>query len=444
MIFHNFRLQVILRVVFLLLTLYALVYLIHGTELYLTIGIILILGFYQIFALIRLMDKSNLQMAQFLQAVRYADFSQSFKKTAAGKSFSALQEAFSLVMQDFQRIRSEKEEHYRYLQTVVQHVGVGLIAFDRAGDIELYNSAAKRLLNTPAIRNLKALAVKSPDLVKKIIEMPRGSRDLFKVQQGDDLLQIAIHATEFQLRGRSLKLVSLQNIQSELEEQEMEAWQKLIRVLTHEIMNSITPISSLAKTVDETLQEREIKDRDLQDIHEAVSTIHKRSDGLLHFVESYRQLTRIPRPDFQMISIQELFKRVCQLAEHEPAGEKIPVSSSVKPANLKVTADPELIEQVLLNLLRNAFDALTSNPKPAVLLMADLDNKSKVTIKVTDNGSGIIPEAQEKIFIPFFTTKKAGSGIGLSLSRQIMRQHGGSISVNSIPGVRTTFKLTFS
>jgi len=376
--------------------------------------------------------------------VRYADFSQSFKKPQLGKSFDTLQEAFSDVIQDFQRIRSDKEEHYRYLQTVVQHVGVGLIAFDGRGNIELFNSAAKRLLQTSGMRNIRTLKKINPGLVDKINMMKRGSRDLFKYQQDDDLLQIAIHATEFQLRGRSLKLVSLQNIQTELEEQEMDAWQKLIRVLTHEIMNSITPISSLAKTVDQTLKEKENQDPDLQDVQEAISTIHKRSEGLLHFVESYRKLSRIPQPDFQMIAVQDLLKRVCQLVEHQANGKKISVSSSVKPANLKVAADQELIEQVLLNLMRNAFDALSGQSDPTVALMAELDNKSRVIIKVIDNGSGIVPEALEKIFIPFFTTKKTGSGIGLSLSRQIMRQHGGSLSVISNPGENTTFKLTFS
>ena len=443
MLFRNFRIQVLIRVLFLFLTLYILVYLLQQTDLYLTLGIVFLLGIYQIFGLIRLMDRSNIQMTQFLQAVRYADFSQSFKKTGEGKSFTALYESFSMVMQDFQRIRSEKEEHYRYLQTVVQHVGVGLIAFDEDGNVELFNSAAKRVLNSPAVRNIRGLAAKNADFVNKINEMRHGNRELIKLQQDDDLLQLAIYATEFQLRGRSLKLVSLQNIQSELEEQEMEAWQKLIRVLTHEIMNSITPISSLAKTVDQMLKEREPTDPELKDMQEAVSTIHKRSDGLLHFVESYRQLTRIPRPDFQMIPVQDLFKQVCQLAEHEPGGKKIPLMSLVKPANLKVTADPELIEQVLLNLIRNAFEALTDNSDAAVSLTADLNHNSKVTIKVSDNGCGILPEAREKIFVPFFTTKKAGSGIGLSLSRQIMRQHGGSISVSSVPDVKTTFKLTF-
>jgi signal transduction histidine kinase len=283
-------------------------------------------------------------------------------------------------------------------------------------------------------------------LLEKITGLKSGRRELIKIHSKDDLLQLAAFATEFQLRGRSLKLISLQNIQSELEEQEMEAWQKLIRVLTHEIMNSITPITSLAKTVDQSLAEMtgQLQDRsDLKDIHDAVSTIYKRSEGLLHFVESYRKLTRIPRPDFQIITIEEVFRRVSQLVKHESNAKKITISSIVQPANLKVLADQELIEQVLLNLIRNAFDALAGKQTPLITLSAELDHKGRVLIKVSDNGSGIVPEALEKIFIPFFTTKKTGSGIGLSLSRQIMRQHAGSINVMSEPDVGTTFKLIF-
>jgi two-component system nitrogen regulation sensor histidine kinase NtrY len=446
MLFKNFRFKITVRVVFLFLTSYGVVFFFYTTDYYVTAAVLLLAGILQVIGLARLMDKSNEQMSQFLQAVRYADFSQSFKRTGSGKSFDVLQNAFSEVMQDFQRIRSEKEEHYRYLQTVVHHIGVGLIAFDKHGEVELYNNAAKKLLGIPALRNINGLEKLSKELLEKIIGLKSGHRELIKIHSEDDLLQLAAFATEFQLRGRALKLISLQNIQSELEEQEMEAWQKLIRVLTHEIMNSITPISSLAKTVDQTLAEINGQDQerpDLKDIHDAVSTIHKRSEGLLHFVDAYRKLTRIPRPDFQIILVEEVFKRVCQLVEHESKAKKIMISSTVLPANLKVMADQELIEQVLLNLIRNAFDALGAEQAPLITLSAEMDPKSRVLIKVTDNGSGIVPEAQEKIFIPFFTTKKSGSGIGLSLSRQIMRQHGGSISVISIPHVKTTFKLNF-
>ncbi len=447
MLFKNFRIQVTIRIILLFITLLVLSYLLLETILYATIGILILLSLYEIYGLIRIMDQSNIRMAQFLQAVRHADFSQSFKRSKQGKSFDQLSDAFTQVIQDFQKIRGDKEENFRYLQTVVQHVGVGLLAFDNDGMIEIFNTAAKKLLGISGLRNISGLEPIGNDLIQKFSNLKSGSRALIKIQRNDDLLQLSAYGTEFQLRGRSLKLISLQNIQSELEEQEMEAWQKLIRVLTHEIMNSITPISSLAKTVDHTLDELNLENLqagDMKDIHDAVSTIHKRSEGLIHFVESYRKLTRIPQPNFQMIPVKKLFDNVLHLTEVESRNRKIKIISDVKPISLHVIADQELIEQVLINLVRNSFDAFSNTKNPKLSLLSDLDERGRVLIRVSDNGSGIEPEAQEKIFIPFFTTKKTGSGIGLSLSRQIMRQHGGSINVTSKPDVETTFRLTFS
>ncbi len=449
MIIKHFRLQIITRLILLALTIYLLVYLLHSTELYATIVIVAVVIIFQIYDLIRLMETTNRRLTTFLEAIRYADFSQSFKGTELGRSYRQLNEAFAEVMRNFQRIRGEKEENYRYLQTVVQHVGVGLIAYDKSGKIELINTAAKRLLNVSQIGHIQSLGSISEELVYKLLEMKPRTRDLVKIQSEDDLLQLAIYTTEFRMRGRALTLASIQNIQSELEEQEMEAWQKLIRVLTHEIMNSMTPISSLAKTIDEWLLEMEERPNgrqstDMQEIKEAINTIQKRSEGLIHFVESYRKLTRIPQPNFQILKVNELFKRVVQLMEKELVDNNIKLSQVIEPEDLTVMADAELIEQVLINLFKNAIDALSKKEKGQISLSGGKDQRGRVIIKVSDNGPGIIPEAREKIFVPFFTTKKTGSGIGLSLSRQIMRQHLGGITVSSVPNKETTFKLIFS
>ena len=449
MLIKHFRLQIITRLILLALTIYLLVYLLHSTELYATIVIVAVVIIFQIYGLIRLMETTNRRLTTFLEAIRYADFSQSFKGTELGRSYRKLNEAFAEVMKNFQRIRGEKEENYRYLQTVVQHVGVGLIAYDKSGKIELINTAAKRLLNVSQIRHIQSLGSISEELVHKLLEMKPRTRDLVKIQSEDDLLQLAIYTTEFHLRGRALTLASIQNIQSELEEQEMEAWQKLIRVLTHEIMNSMTPISSLAKTIDEWLLEvgegpNGQQFTDMQEIQEAITTIQKRSEGLIHFVESYRKLTRIPQPNFQIIKVNELFKRVVQLMEKELEENNIKLSQVIEPEDLTVMADAELIEQVLINLFKNAIDALNKKKKGEISLTGEKDQRGRVVIKVCDNGPGIVPEAREKIFVPFFTTKKTGSGIGLSLSRQIMRQHLGGITVSSVPNKETTFKLIFS
>jgi len=448
MIIKHFRLQVITRIILLAGMIYLFIYLLDTTELYATLIIIAVLFIYQVYALIHLMETTNRRLTTFLEAIRHADFSQSFRGTELGKNYRQLNEAFSDVMKNFQKIRSEKEENYRYLQTVVQHVGIGLIAYDRSGKIELINTAAKRLLNVTQIGHIQTLQSLSKELVQKLLEMKPRTRDLIRIQYEDDILNLAIYTTEFRLRGRALTLASIQNIQSELEEQEMEAWQKIIRVLTHEIMNSMTPISSLAKTIDEWLLEfgkgQEGKEtEDVREIQEAITTIQKRSEGLIHFVESYRKLTRVPQPNFHILMVNDLFKRVVQLMEKELEDKKINLRQSIRPQELTVTADSELIEQVLINLFKNAIDAMNKNIKGQILLSAEKDQRGRVILSLTDNGQGIDPEAREKIFIPFFTTKKTGSGIGLSLSRQIMRQHRGNITVTSVPNKETTFKLIF-
>jgi nitrogen fixation/metabolism regulation signal transduction histidine kinase len=395
-------------------------------------------------------DKTNRRLSRFLQAIRHADFSQSFTGLGLGSSFRELNESFAEVIKDFQQIREEKEEHYRYLQTVVEHVGIGLIAFNKNGEVELINRAAKRLLRVPRLRNISSLKSLSRDLVKTLSKLKAGGRSLVKVHDGNDFLQLAIYSTEFRLRNQMITLVSLQNIQSELEEKEMEAWQKLIRVLTHEIMNSVTPISSLASTVNELLLDidpnsNHLKESEeqLQDVRDAVHTIQRRSEGLLRFVESYRSLTRLPNPKFKTFKINGLFERVRKLLENQIKEENIKFDIFIKPESLELIADSELIEQVLINLLKNGVEAVSAKEDGSIELKGFMDEYGRVFIQVIDNGIGINKEAREKIFIPFFTTKKSGSGIGLSLSRQIMRLHKGNISVSSEPNQGSCFTLRF-
>ena len=256
-------------------------------------------------------------------------------------------------------------------------------------------------------------------------------------------MQLAVSATVFRLHEQEYTLVSLQNIHSELEEQELEAWQRLIRLLTHEIMNSITPITSLAATADGLLRQVPLSSDGLADAQEAVETIHRRSAGLLHFVEDYRQPTRLPTPHFQILSVREVGGRIEQLMRPQLAQAGIAFHLEIVPESLELTADPEQLEQVLINLLTNALQALQGQQEGRIALRARMDGRGRVVVEVADNGPGIVPEALEKIFIPFFTTKPTGSGIGLSLCQQIMRLHRGTISACSRPGEETVFVLRF-
>jgi len=449
--FKSFRLNVSVRCLVLACFLLLLFYLLTRTELYATSALVLVVAAYQIYALIHFVEKTNRELTRFLLAIRYGDFTQSFSSRGRGRSFDELNTAFSEVVDHLQKIREEKEEQSLYLQTVIQHVGVGLIAFTPEGSVTLINNAAKRILGVNQLVELRSLGRISGELVEVLMKLSSGQKSLVKLEVRGEAVQLIVYATEQKLRGQSQMLISIQNIQSELDEKEMEAWQRLVRVLTHEIMNSLTPISSLASTVNGMLRpgtpdgvsQGRLSAETMRDVTGAVETIEKRSQGLLHFVDAYRNLARIPRPSFGIIAVADLFRRVEQLMHERFSAGRIALSTRVEPISLELTADPELIEQVLINLLSNAAEALADRTDGAIAVEGRMGERGRVIIEVTDNGPGIAKDVQERIFIPFFTTKQNGSGIGLSLSRQIMRLHRGSISVSSDPAAKTTFTLRF-
>ena len=440
MVFKRFRVVCAVRVALLALTILAAFWLARGRP-----GGAAALGaaaVYQAYALFRYVERVNRDLARFFFSVQYADSGQSFKDEGLGRSFRDLRAQMSGVMGTLRRIRGEREEQAQYLETMVQHVGIGLLVFQPDGRVELINNAAKRLLRVPWLKNVGDLQAASPELVETLLRLPAQEKGFVRIARENETLTLALSATEFRLRGGDFRLVSLQNIQRELEEKEMEAWQKLIRVITHEIMNSVTPISTLASTIG-GLAAGPGDEEARTDILEAARTIEKRSLGLLHFVEAFRSLTLVPKPEIRPVSLGDLFTRVGRLMTARIAGPAVAFSSSIEPPNLVLQADPELIEQVLINLLLNALQAVEGRPGAAVALKAFLDERGRILLQVADNGPGIPPENLEKVFVPFFSTKPGGSGIGLSLSRQIMRLHGGTLHVHTEPGVQTVFTLGF-
>ncbi|NIR52269.1 HAMP domain-containing histidine kinase [candidate division KSB1 bacterium] len=452
MVYKRFRVVVLARVLLLSGTLYLFFYLLLKPDatLYATIFILGLIIVYQIYSLIHYVEKTNRDLKRFLLTIKHEDFSQTFLGQGLGSTFDELKAAFNDIIQKFHEARAEKEEHFRYLQTVVQHVGIGLIAFTGDGKVALLNNAAKKLLKIPRLKNIQHLERYSQPLVEKLFKLRSGQKALVKIEVKNELLQLAINTTEFRMRDQNYTLVSLQNIQSELEEKELEAWQNLIRVLTHEIMNSVTPIASLASTVNELLNSNgengveEFVSPDVKnDIHGAMHTIQKRSDGLLHFVDAYRDLARLPKPKFQIFGVMDLLQRVEKLMAVEISEKSIGLDIRVIPESLELTADPQLIEQILINIVKNAIQALNGKPDARIELLSKIDDGGRIIIQVKDNGPGIPQDMQEKIFIPFFTTKEDGTGIGLSLSRQIMRLHKGSISVHSKSKDGTVFTLRF-
>ena len=309
-------------------------------------------------------------------------------------------------------------------------------------------------MRLPRLRKIKNLNVIEEGLPDKLMGMKAGDKSLIKVFVDDELLQLSMHATQFRMRGEEYVLVSFQDIHPELEQKEIESWQKLIRVLTHEIMNSITPISSLSETVDEILQGHEKETpttteyiEDMENVRQAIITIGNRSKGLLNFVELYRNLTRIPKPNFRHFYVQDMFDRAIELMSPKFDEKNINTTIKIFPKDLKILADPDLIDQVLINLLLNAIDAVSDekakieNPKITIVASVNLNNRT--TIEIADNGKGVKQDLLDKIFMPFFTSKSKGSGIGLSLSRQIMQMHKGSISVRSKQDEGAVFTMVF-
>lgn len=452
MVFKNFRINSLIRLALLAASFVLLFYLIFESTLYATIFIVLLAIIFQFVAFIHYIEKTNRDIARFLLSIRHSDFSQSFTGSERGGSYDELQLAFTEVIKQFHKARLEKEEHFRYLQTVIQHIAVGLLAFQPDGRVELINTAAKRLLGSNRLDNLRKLDPEYGPLVEKLYHLEPGQNSLFKFDKPSESMQLSIYATEFKMRDKNIKLVSMQNIRSELGQREMQAWQQLVRVLTHEIMNSVTPISSLASTVGEMLETGNGRSGDMgrqrdtetvNDIRTAITTIEKRSRGLLSFVDTYRKLTRIPTPKYQVISVRELFERIMQLMGSLPDADRIEFAVRVEPQNLQLNVDPDLIEQVLLNLIKNAVQALDGQPEARIELSGSIDSLGIGLIQVTDNGPGIEKDVMEKIFVPFYSSKSDGSGIGLNISRQIMHLHKGDLTAFSDPGKRTTFTLRF-
>ncbi len=389
----------------------------------------------------------NRKLTRFLESVRYSDFTVAFRADSdMGMSFRDVNDQFNEVLDAFRQARAEKEANLHYVNTIVQHVSVGLLTFDAAGQVELVNQTALRLLGIYRLRTLTDLNATHPDLADLLRSATSASAPV-AYQTGTDG-ELSVRCTAVRLRGRLVTVASLQNIRSELQQRELDAWQNLTKVLRHEIMNSITPIVSLAGTMRDIVEtdlakpvaHDPILTESVNDLRDALTTIEQRGAGVMQFVDAYRHFTTIPQPVFADVSVEDLLRKVAQLAQS--GAQKSRITLTTASPNLAIRADTAQIEMVLLNLVKNAVESLEKTPDPAVRIEAAPDGPH-IVIRVSDNGPGIEPEALEQIFIPFYTTKKTGSGIGLSLSRQIMQLHGGQLTAESTPGKGSTFTLVF-
>jgi two-component system, NtrC family, nitrogen regulation sensor histidine kinase NtrY len=445
----DYKVGLLGRIVLLAVSLFLLAYFILNGAGVFVISLFIILILAQIVFLLSYAESSFKKVRQFLNNIKQDNYTNVYPVKFDGTETDDLHIEFNAILAKLQEDQAEKEANYQYFRSVFQHLSIGLITFDEDGKVQIVNTAAKRMLNILQLTQIGEVEKINKELHHAIHSLRTGGSELIKIAHPDGIMQLSVYVIELVLRDTKFKLVSLQNIQSELEEKEMEAWQNLVRVLTHEIMNSIAPISSLAATVKGDIESKidineTINPNDLEDYLMAISTIEKRSQGMINFVSDFRSLAHIPAPRFQTIRLKGLFDQLETLMQHQFDANQIQFKKHIEPEDLILFGDQSLIEQVLINLIQNAIQAVEDTVSRIISLEAFIDEAGKIIIEVTDSGRGIEEEAMSKIFIPFFTTKKKGSGIGLSLSKQIMRRHKGNIQVRSKLGEGTTFKLIFN
>lgn len=449
MVFRDFKSKVLIRIIILTGLITLAVNLFIQSDKLVSAIIIVVIIFFALAEFFKFSTSTNRKLTRFLESVKYSDFITEFTAdNQLGGSFKNLNAEFNDVLEAFRKARSEKEEHWQYLNTVLQHVNTGILSFDMNGNIELINHVAKGLLRRPQIRNISELKGYDNGLYNLLRKIKTGEQSLYQI---DNRVQLSIHATELRLRGNNYKLVAMQNIQSELQKKEIQSWQNLTKVLRHEIMNSMTPIASLTSTLNDILTDEleekdghfEISNEGVDDIHEGLKTIESRSKALINFIDAYREYTSIPVPKLKTFFVNELLEEIHGLMKIEIRKSSTDFSFSTQPISLKINADENQIQQVLINLVKNAVEAVAENGQGNVRIKAGIDKNNRIFIEVIDNGPGIIPEAIDQIFIPFYTTKKKGSGIGLALSRQIMQLHNGTLTVDSEIDQKTVFTMKF-
>ena len=440
---RHFSIMIAIRIILIIVTMLVLGWLASletNSGLIYFLGAILIL--IQASLLYQYVTNVNRKLTYFLESVRYSDFTINFRSdNKMGNTFRELNQQFNEVLHAFRQARAEKEANLQYLNTIVQHIGTGLITFDSTGQVNIINNAALRMLGIYRLHQLSELQDKHPRLFELLSNLDSGVRELYRTPSDQPL---ALQGAAIQLRGMWVRIVVLQNIQTELQQQEVESWQNLTRVLRHEIMNSMTPIVSLVGTmrliVNEDIEKSTTDQEAVNDLKEALHTLEKRSKGMMQFVNAYRDFTTLPKPVFSNLVVKEVLQDVLQLLQTDLTSNGVLWELSVKPETLIAKADSSQIQQVLINLIKNASESFSSQHNRLIKLDA-YTNDNLVIIDITDNGDGIEPEALDNIFIPFYTTKKTGSGIGLSLSRQILQQHGGQLNVSSQVGKGTVFTL---
>jgi two-component system nitrogen regulation sensor histidine kinase NtrY len=447
MVFKRYQERILIRVLFLFLTLSGASFLlVTGSYAYLAALTPVIL--FQLVDFYNFHRKAQLEVEQFVESIHYRDFSRYFDVKEAPLELQSLRQGFNEINSTFKLISREKETQYQYLQKILELVNTGILSYEhKSGEIGWMNESFKNMLGVPYLKTIASLERRDPILYQEILNLRPGESKIISITKDKNVFKTLMGATAFQTDSRVYKLIAFQDVNEALDETEAKAWQKLLSVMTHEIMNSVAPISSLAETMLHRLQESarllEGQPGALEDLELGIGTIRRRSEGLLKFAETYRNLNKITTLNLNRVFARDLFENLHTLMEPTLDQKRIEMEILLIDPDLSLEADTNLIEQVLINLVVNAIEAVKDREEPLITLSAYAGGNGRAIIKVSDNGMGMSPEVIENIFIPFFSTKKNGSGIGLSLCKQILLLHRGNIQVQSVEGTGSAFFLHF-
>ncbi len=447
----KFQGDILLRVIFLVVTITVAAFLLvqqYVQPLYIYEFIIVPVIGYQVYDFYRFHKLAQREVEQFVESIQYRDFSRNFNVSTAPEDIKPLRKGFNEINSAFKLISRERETQYLYLQKILELVDTGILSYEsETGEVVWMNESLKKMLQVPYLKTVHSLGKRDNELYQQVIALKPGESHVATVHLEKASFKILLSVTAFQTEGKKFILIAFQNINEALDETESKAWQRLLSVMTHEIMNSVAPISSLADTLQSRLKESvqylNNSNEVVEDLELGINTIKRRSEGLLKFAEVYRNLNKITTPTLRRIYVRDLFENMYNLMHPTLNQKGIEMEILLKDPDLSLEADASLIEQVLINLIVNAIEAVKESPQPRIILSGGIAENQRIAMKVSDNGMGMSEEVLNNIFIPFFSTKKNGSGIGLSLCKQIMMLHKGKISVQSIVEQGTVFVLQF-
>ncbi|MGF7078382.1 sensor histidine kinase [Mucilaginibacter sp. UYCu711] len=445
MVFKRYEWRLMLRVLLLFLTLLAIsLIIVKGLYWFLLIGAPIVA--FELLDFLKFNKKAHKEVEQFVESVHYRDFSRHFDVSHAPIELKPLRKGFNDINDTFKNINRERETQYQYLQKILELVDTGIISYEHeSGQIGWLNESFKKIFDIPYLKTIHSLKKRDEALYNEVMLLKSGESKVVSITRNKQIIKILLSVTAMRSEDKLYKLLAFQNVSEALDETESKAWQKLLNVMTHEIMNSVAPISSLADTLKNWLQNygKDGDKTDLEDLELGIDTIKRRSEGLLKFTESYRNLNKITKLDMKSVLVRDLFENLNNLMQPTLAKKNIELDIVLRDMQMTIDMDVNLVEQTLINLLVNAIDAVKDTATPCLTLTAETGANNKPIIKIADNGVGMPPELLEKIFIPFFSTRKTGSGIGLSLCKQIMMLHKGNIQVQSIEGEGSAFILLF-